>query len=734
MRRETMLNFGAAMLLFVSLSSRADSFDATRIPHISGDVRVDANIDEAVWQQTTEVELPFEISPGDNISPPVATKAKIGYDNANLYIAFVAKDPRPNEIKAHLLDRDSAYSDDYVGVMLDTFDDQRRAYEFFVSPRGMQMDLIRDDTNGNEDDKWDGLWESASRITEDGYVVEMKIPFSTLRFKSGPGDKTWGLLFFRSYPRDVRHQIVSSRIERGQSCFLCAFPKYIGFEGVKPAKNIDVIPTVTAGWSQGRGAARDEWDPTIVNRDFGVDISWAPSSNVTLNATYNPDFSQIESDQIQLDFNDSFALFFDERRPFFLEGADYFDTPFSVFYSRQISDPDYGARVVGRNNNGAYGAIVAHDAQTMILVPGLIGSSFRSLDQSADVAVGRYRYDVNRSLSIGAIGTYRDGENYRNAVVGADMRWQSHSHTVIAQWLTSDSTYPDQIGVADIAPKGDAFRASYAYNTRKWFVNTRYVDVQQGFRADLGFIGQVGYKKPGIGGGFNFYRDGKKLSRITLSANANVTMQERGGLLDRDLRGSLSVNGPRQSNFGAEPVLRARLWRASLYDEKYVNLWGNFRPRPNFKVGVYANYGRQLDLVAAEVGSRQLLGLFGNVDGEGGLSFEYDVSEQRLRRHGQTAFWAYAADLRFGWQWDEKQRVRLILQGSEVGREQSLYRVPVMRMKRDIAGQLIYTYKASPRTAVYAGASYGGFLDDQHPELFASSRSAFLKWSYDWRP
>ena len=154
------------------------------IPRIPGGIVIDGKLDDAAWAEAGVFDMPYEISPGDNIPAVATTKARIGYTDTALYVGFVAQDPNPSEIRAHLRDRDAAYRDDFIGIILDTFDDQRRAYEFFVNPFGVQMDLINDQTTHNEDDSWDGLWSSAGRITPQGYEVEMRIPFSTLRFVS----------------------------------------------------------------------------------------------------------------------------------------------------------------------------------------------------------------------------------------------------------------------------------------------------------------------------------------------------------------------------------------------------------------------------------------------------------------------------------------------------------------------------------------------------------------------
>ena len=357
-----------------------------RIPRLQDGIVIDGVLDDAAWAGALVQEIGYDIQPGDNTPAPVKTTVRIGYTTDALYLSYRALDPDPASIRAHLRDRDSAFNDDWVGVFMDTFDDQRRGYEFIVNPLGVQADLINDATTGNEDPSWDGLWSSAGRITADGYEVEIRIPFSTLRFRDGGGDKRWGISLFRNWPRDKRHQLTSHRVPRESNCFLCEWTKYDGMAGVQQGRNIEVVPTLTMGASQSRDAAGTPWASGDNSIEPGLDVSWAPSPDMTLNATLNPDFSQVETDQLQLDINNSFALFYQEKRPFFLEGADYFTTQFDVLYTRQIADPDFGLRVTGRTPNSAYGALVARDATTLLLVPGAQGSSFLDLDQKANVA------------------------------------------------------------------------------------------------------------------------------------------------------------------------------------------------------------------------------------------------------------------------------------------------------------------------------------------------------------
>ncbi|AXK73451.1 hypothetical protein DWG18_14970 [Lysobacter sp. TY2-98] len=724
----------ALALAATLLASPVYAQEATRIPHIEGEIVIDGKLDDAAWSQAVPIDLAYEISPADNTPAPVRTTMRMATTRDAVYLAFHAED-NPKEIRAHLTDRDAAYKDDFVGIMLDTFDDHRRNYEFFVNPLGIQMDLIREEATSNEDDSWDGLWTSAGRITDTGYDVEIRIPFSTLRFSGAPGPRRWGVIAFRNYPRNIRHQLSNVKVPRGGNCLLCHTAKIEGMEDAQQGRNLEIVPTLTITDAQSRDSRNGTWHGDGVQVEPGVDVSWAPSPNLTLNATINPDFSQVESDQAQLDLTSNFALYQPEKRPFFMEGADYFNTPFQVLYTRQIADPDFGVRTTGRTGSGAYGAFLAKDSVTQLLKPGVLGSSFDIFEQSNNVFVGRYRHDLNASTSLGVIATARHGDGYSNDVAGVDGRWQKGNHTVTAQFLRSESDYPLSFDVDDTRPKGNAWRGEYAYDSRNWFMNTWHEQIDPGFRADLGFIGQVGYDKSLLGGGYNwFFDDGSKLTKVQLYSDFDITHRFDGQLLERELEAQLQANGPWQSNFGIHGLTRARFWNGQLFDESYVNLFGNMTPRSGVQVGANFRVGPQIDLAASKRGQGRYIDVFGNFSFGRGLSINADVFQQSLRRDGGTAFEATVFDLRFGWQFDPRQRLRIAVQGSNVDKDPALYVNPVNRHARDVGAQLIYSYKVNPRTALFAGGTVGGFLDDDNPSMFASQRGVFVKMSYGWQP
>ena len=706
-----------------------------QVPRVVGEVVIDGRLDDPFWASAATVDLAFENQPGDNLPASVKTTVWIAHTDDAVLLAFRAQDPDPTKIRAFLRDRDALYRDDFVGVMLDTFDDQRRAYEFFVNPLGVQADLIKDEATGNEDDSWDGLWTSAARITATGYDVEMRIPLATLRFKDTDGVRRWGASFLRVRPREHRFTYANQRVERGNRCYLCTFDKLEGFSGVQPGSNLEITPTLTVINAQSRDAPGAPWLSEGTDIEPGLDVAWAPSPNFTLNAALNPDFSQVESDQAQLDLNTSFALFFPEKRPFFLEGADYFNTPLSVLYTRQIADPDAGLRLTGRNGKQAYGAIVARDAVTQLLVPGVLGSGLRFLDQPADVLVGRYRYDLSKATTLGAIGTYRGGDDYGNALAGFDGRWQEGIHTLRGQWLRSQSRYPGTLGLVDTAPQGNAFFTHYNVGKRNWNANLQHTRIDPGFRADLGFVSQVGFERSLIGGSHTWFgKDGATISRVSVSGDWDITHRFDGQLLERELEGYFNISAAREIQANVGGVTRERFWDGQLFDETFLTAYAQMTARPGLQLGAFFRAGDQLDLAASRLGRIRQWDPFVTMDIGRGINLNLNYSQQRLQRDGGTAFDAQLVDARASWQLDPRQRVRLSVQGSQGERDQRLYTRPVNQRARNVAAQLLYSYKLNPRSAVYAGYSHGAFADDRIDTLFDSDRSVFLKLSYAWQP
>jgi hypothetical protein len=469
----------------------------------AGPIAVDGSLADAGWRGAAQVDTWFETNPGDNVPPKVRNVGYLTYDDKFFYAGFEFEDPEPRKIKAPLGDRDNVPGDtDYGGIILDARNDGKTAMMFLANANGIQYDAMADDTGTGEDSSPDYYWDSAARITEKGWVLEIRVPFSSLRYPKA-GAQTWRIMLYRNYPREYRYQMFNTRFPRGGNCFVCRGVPVGGLAGLPSGGNLVLAPYVSAS----RASRPDDGLGTPltaepVGGDVGLDVKWAPTANVVLDGTINPDFSQIESDVAQIAANERFALNFPEKRPFFLEGVDLFSTPIQVLYTRTITAPRWGLRGTGKMARTSFTALLSEDGGGgSAILPGPLSSDFADQDFRSLVAVGRLRREIGRSfVSLLFSGRQIRGGGH-DRVLGPDFQWRPGDRdTVTGQLLYSHSTTPDRPELAaewdGRTLTGHAAHAWWSHSTPTidWFVE--YRDFGDDFRADNGFVPQVGYRDP----------------------------------------------------------------------------------------------------------------------------------------------------------------------------------------------------------------------------------------------
>jgi hypothetical protein len=478
--------------------------DSLEIPFEKNTIIIDGELDDHLWSNALLIELDIVNSPWDNLPSPVKTTAKLIENGQFLYIAFIAHDPDPTKIQGFLTDRDKTWLQDTVGIKLDTHNNRRLNYSFFVNPYGVQNDATYNEITGQNNTSWDGLWYAFGKKTEQGYQVEMAIPYNILNFKADGQKKKWAIELVRIYPRDTSLRISHVPLERDNPCWLCQYPEVIGFESAEINQNLRLTPTLTASKNQTRDIYVNNNDPNgdwAAENDIeaGLDLRWSINASNLLNATLNPDFSTVESDSGQLSVNTNFSLLYEEKRAFFLDNSDYFSSDFDLVYTRNIADPDYGAKLTGRINKHSYGAFITNDTETNILLPGNLGSSLMTLAQESHAGALRYRYDYNNDLTIGSLATLRTADNYHNYVVGLDARYRiSESSAIKVQVLNSETLYP-KIVTHSSKPNNDsfsdqAFKLNFNHNSEYWQVDLDHQSIGFEFRADLGFMPKADIK------------------------------------------------------------------------------------------------------------------------------------------------------------------------------------------------------------------------------------------------
>jgi hypothetical protein len=701
-------------------------------------IAVDGRLDEAPWQGQPTFELRYETNPGENTPPEVQTHVWMTYDSDRLYVAIKALDPQPQAIRARLTDRDSAFQDDFAGVILDPFNDETRAFEFFVNPLGVQMDLMQNEVGGGEDEAWDAIWTSAGRVTEEGYVIEFAVPFSSLRFPRAGGVQTWGVDAVRVHPRDQRRRIGLVPQQRGMNCYLCQEAKLTGIEGVSPGRNIELDPTLTAARTDARADfPRGEVAEGDVDSDLGLTARWGMTPNITLLGALNPDFSQVEADAAQLDVNTQFALFFPEKRPFFLEAADLFDTRLQAVHSRTIADPEWGLKLTGKEGNGAVGLVAAQDRISNILIPGPQGSSLTSLDEENTSTILRYRHDLAGSSTIGVLYTGREGDSYHNRVGGIDalFRWQG-TEAVRIEVLGSQTEYPlafhEDFGQPTGGFEDYGLRAVYQHTDRNQMVYFLHQDMGDGLRADLGFIPQIDFRREQAIYERYFYNNapGARFTRINFGSQFQDTVDHSGNRLRRLGEFWLWGNGPRQSFFSSGAGGGDRFFDGKTFDDRYLWFYGEVRPTSWLFMTLDSTLAPDdVDFANGRSGDSLRLAPSFRFDVGKHLRLQLNHNYQRFDVADGELFTANVTDLRATWQFNVRTFVRLVTQYRDVERNPDLYLADVAAESKHLFNQLLFSYKLNPQTVLFLGYSDNHFADPSI-DLTQANRTLFFKIGY----
>jgi hypothetical protein len=393
-----------------------------QIKKIDKPLELTGKLENPIWQQATPIELNYEIRPGDNIQAPEKTFVRALYDDKHIYFGFECFDSNPAQIRANVTDRDRMFEDDYVIIVLDTYGDYQKGYEFAVNPYGIKGDLLA--TLNNEDASLDLIWHSAASINGNGWTAEIAIPFSSLTFPDKE-DQNWVVGIVRNLPRSSRIQISWTKIDRNIPSFLPQSGLLEGLKNIKPGSNLEFLPYAIG---QKGGQLENFNDPksgikySPFEGRFGGGIKYAPSPNFSLDAVINPDFSQIESDAAQISVNTTFALYYDEKRPFFLIGNELLQTP--MYYSRSINDPLGAARIIGKSGSLSFMYMSAYDRNTVIVVPGEDRSNTIPTDINSLANIGRLRYDMGDENYIGSMILTRNFEGGHNYLFGFDWNYK----------------------------------------------------------------------------------------------------------------------------------------------------------------------------------------------------------------------------------------------------------------------------------------------------------------------
>lgn len=707
-------------------------------------IKVDGELDEKAWEDATVVKILYEWLPGDNIPALVDTDCLVTYDTNNFYIAFRCYDPEPEKIRAHLMDRDAMelfIQDDHIDFMLDTFNDERRAFQFRANPLGVQADANFSESEGYEDFSWDAIWDSKGKITEWGYAVEIAIPFNQLRFPRTSEVQTWGFSVGRSYPRSVRHRMTSHRRDRDITCIQCQFDKITGIQGISPGLNVELDPTLTTIRTDRReGFPMDPQAPMKngkIDPDPGLTARWGITPNLILNATVNPDFSQVEADVRELEVNTRFAIRYPEKRPFFLEGADFFLTPMEAVFTRTVADPDGGLKVTGKIGKSAFGIFGAYDRVNNLLFPSNQGSSSTAVDQGVGSGVFRYRRDIGRTSNVGVLYTGRVSDDYYNHVAGVDGFFQiSRTKQFRLQYLHSETKYSDKIidsyGQKPGANGGDALYAEFMHFGRNWLYILNYEDRSPDFRADYGYIPRVDFRRGTGGVGYTFWGErGDWFNQIRIMLHGNLIYDHDGDLTDRSANISAQYQGPLQSTFVTQYERTREFYTGKYYDLNQVVLLAEMKPIGGLRVHTILQTGDAIDYSNARqaIGTNFLPSLEFSLGKHINVNLQH--AYQRLSLEGDEIFTANLSQMNLIYNFNVRTFIRVIVQYLDVARNTDLYLFPVPDKTQTVFTQFLFSYKLNPQTVLFIGYS-DNYLGMTNIDITQTNRTFFVKLGYAW--
>lgn len=688
-------------------------------------VRLDAQLDEPVWARAPGYERFQQQDPFTGGPAPYRTRLRIAFDAQALYLAIEAFDPDPAALRAPLVRHDKVFRDqDFVVVYIDGVGTRAAAQFFRVNAAGSMADGVHSAATDVEDFSPDFAWDAAARITEAGYVVEMRLPYASLRF-AHQGGRPWTVQVARRMPRAQTYMFLSAPLTRTAPSFIAQMQPLQGFSGPRSEASVDLLPALTARSTRNRveeAGRRSRSRESEV--DAGVDLKWRPRADWVIDATLNPDFSQIELDVPQLSRNRQFALLLQEKRPFFLEGSDLAQTPTESLYSRSIADPRWGARATYRDDSLAATVLsVADRGGGLLLIPQPYASA--AIAQPASQAsTARLRWD-GAALSLGALladRRYRD-DNGRargaNRVAGPDLVWRpAPDQQVRAQWLGSQtSALPDAKGELLQGPVRGGHLAAVEWfrNSDTTALNLRYRQVSEAFRNDNGFVAQSGYRRASAFADRQFRPPAAPLGLHEITPQIELaqarTMAED-ALITQEIHPGLFLAGGRGLDVLLQyrPQQRTRLAPGgALHDHRQWYLALSAQPTALLSfVQLELTRGELVDVVFDRVRPGMMLSMSGRIRIGTRLEVEPRLDHVRL-----TADSGARAESETAAQWlsvlhlSARDTLRLILQHRQFRIEAAAGPGVTPQQDRSSAGSLVYAHRRSAATALYLGASAG---------------------------
>ncbi|HEX6134470.1 MAG TPA: DUF5916 domain-containing protein [Longimicrobiales bacterium] len=528
-----------------------------QLPRDDVELRIDGRLDEPAWSRAALLTGFSQYTPIDGLPADDSTEILVFYSGDAIHFGIRAYEPH-GTANATLADRDRVTGDDHVLILLDTFDDRRRALAFLVNPLGVQGDGTFTDAGGLDLNP-DFLFESRGRVTPSGYEIELRIPFKSIRYRAATV-QSWGINIIRKVQHSGQEQSWTP-LERGHPSLLAQSGTLAGITGLRRTLVLDVNPVMTARAVGAPGPAADpSWRYDAQRPELGGNLRWGVTSNLTMNATVNPDFSQVEADVGQVTYDPRASLFFPEKRPFFLDGSENFDVPNRLIYTRRITAPVTAAKLNGKIGSLNVGVLSAVDDESL------------SATQAGHPVfnIVRLRRDLGAQSNAGIVYTDRvDGDDY-NRVAGADTRLLLGRYILAAQLASSFTSRAGQT-----ARWSPLFDFALTRTGRDWGFNVVVEGVHPEFVASSGFISRSGIAHANISPRRTFFPQNGIIETLSTSLILDGTWDYdrfRRGTEPNDMKLQTSTNLSLRGGWRATLFtwLESFMYPADLYSRFYI--------------------------------------------------------------------------------------------------------------------------------------------------------------------
>lgn len=560
------------------------------IPKVEATIEVDGQLTEPVWQQAAKLTGFSLYTPVDNRPAPDSTDVLVWYSSDAIHFGIRAY-AQPGTVVATLADRDRISSDDNVEIHLDTFHELNRAFVFIVNPLGVQADGTKSEGGGfipgsnvgpgQNDLSADFIWQSRGHVTEYGYEVEVRIPFSVLRY-ANVATQQWGLQIDRHVQRNGYEETWTPAI-RASASFIAQAGTIDGLTALHHGQFVELNPELT-NTTTGTACCSPDMSGWHYSSkpQLGGNLRWSLGPNYVLNGTVKPDFSQVEADATQIAADARFALFYAEKRPFFVEALDQFNVPNSLVYTRTIVQPDAAAKLTGKVGRADLAVLSALDR----------GSVANAGDRPL-VDIVRLRQAFGEQSQAGLLYSDRVGGGRANRVVGADTKIV-FGKIYYAQFQAVESA----TSINGVSTSGPMWEGVVDATGRGWGFHYNILGISPNFVADNGFVPRVGYVKPGLANRFTWYGpQGALAERFQIFASANglwkyddffdaksVLEDQASAMMTLTLRGGWSINlSPKVSSYAFDPSVYANLLNFTPADRVETATTGFSVSTPQFR-------------------------------------------------------------------------------------------------------------------------------------------------------